>query len=301
MPEIIVFGGINMDLFAYIPRSTQEGETIQATSVEFFLGGKGANQAAASARLGAKVSFVGTIGQDQFGIDVKKLISKENIDISKLSSSRDQTGVALINVLKNGRNEVIAFPGANKQTSSKLISDKKLKSCSIVIGQMELEESQTYNLFLRAKKNGCQTILNLAPFKTIKKQLLKQTDILIVNEIEFSGLTRRSSKKIDLKFVENNFSRLDLPPQIKLIVTMGEKGVVVFAGGIKKYFPSRKVKAIDTVGAGDCFVGALGYFLLNDSDIFSATHFAICASSISVTRKGAAESMPSIDEVVKIL
>ena len=98
MPEIIVFGGINMDLFAYIPRSTQEGETIQATSVEFFLGGKGANQAAASARLGAKVSFVGTIGQDQFGIDVKKLISKENIDISKLSSSRDQTGVALNNV-----------------------------------------------------------------------------------------------------------------------------------------------------------------------------------------------------------
>ena len=117
MSDFIVFGGINMDLFAYVPRSTQEGETIEASSVEFYLGGKGANQAVALSRLGAEVSFVGTLGKDQFGKELEALISAEKIDLKNLRKQDGQSGVALINVLKDGRNEVISFPGVNKKLS----------------------------------------------------------------------------------------------------------------------------------------------------------------------------------------
>ena len=113
MAKVIVFGGINMDLFAYIPRSTREGETITASSIEFYLGGKGANQAVAASRLGAEVAFVGTVGKDEFGEKLIRMISSENIDTSLINSKAGQSGTALINVLENSNNEVISYPGTN--------------------------------------------------------------------------------------------------------------------------------------------------------------------------------------------
>ena len=116
MAKVIVFGGINMDLFAYIPRSTREGETITASSIEFYLGGKGANQAVAASRLGAEVAFVGTVGKDEFGEKLIRMISSENIDTSLINSKAGQSGTALINVLENSNNEVISYPGTNQLT-----------------------------------------------------------------------------------------------------------------------------------------------------------------------------------------
>lgn len=301
MSDVIVFGGINMDLFAYVPRSTKEGETIEASSIEFFLGGKGANQAVALARLDVDVSFVGTIGEDEFGSQLERLISKEKINIKNLKKIKGQSGIALINVLNDGRNEVISFPGVNKNSLSNQVSEDDLKACSILISQMELKEPETYNLFSRAKQNGCTTILNLAPFRKPSKSLIQNTDILVVNETEFAGLSKKATSKINLEFVDENFSQLKLPKSLSLIVTLGDEGVVVFSGGERNYFEARSVKAIDTVGAGDCFVGALGYALLQSPDIFFATHFANCAASISVTKKGAADSMPQLNEVVNKL
>ena len=301
MSDVIVFGGINMDLFAYVPRSTKEGETIEASSIEFFLGGKGANQAVALARLDVDVSFVGTIGEDEFGSQLERLISKEKINIKNLKKIKGQSGIALINVLNDGRNEVISFPGVNKNSLSNQVSEDDLKACSILISQMELKGPETYDLFSRAKQNGCTTILNLAPFREPSKSLIQKTDILVVNETEFAGLSKKATSKINLEFVDENFSQLKLPKSLSLIVTLGDEGVVVFSGGERNYFEARSVKAIDTVGAGDCFVGALGYALLQSPDIFFATHFANCAASISVTKKGAADSMPQLNEVVNKL
>jgi len=301
MSDVIVFGGINMDLFAYVPRSTKEGETIEASSIEFFLGGKGANQAVALARLDVDVSFVGTIGEDEFGSQLERLISKEKINIKNLKKIKGQSGIALINVLNDGRNEVISFPGVNKNSLSNQVSEDDLKACSILISQMELKGPETYDLFSRAKQNGCTTILNLAPFRKPSKSLIQNTDILVVNETEFAGLSKKATSKINLEFVDENFSQLKLPKSLSLIVTLGDEGVVVFSGGERNYFEARSVKAIDTVGAGDCFVGALGYALLQSPDIFFATYFANCAASISVTKKGAADSMPQLNEVVNKL
>ena len=301
MSDFIVFGGINMDLFAYLPRSPEEGETIEANSMEFFLGGKGANQAVALARLGAQVSFVGTVGKDLFGQDLESLIEREKVNIKNLRKKKGKSGVALINVLEDGRNEVVAFPGANKISKSKQVSNKELEACLIVIGTMELEEVETSDLFRRAKQNNCLTILNLAPYKEPSKLLLEQTDILVVNETEFLGLLNKTCHSVDIDFIDKNISSLKIPSHVNVVITLGDLGAIAYANGKRKYYQSKKVEAIDTVGAGDCFVGALGFSFSKNPDIFSAVKFANSAASLSVTKKGAAKSMPSYDEVVNKL
>lgn len=297
MAKVIVFGGINMDLFAYIPRSTRQGETITASSIEFYLGGKGANQAVAAARLGAEVAFVGTVGNDEFGEKLIKMISSESIDTSLINSKAGQTGTALINVLENSNNEVISYPGANKFTKDTFINESFLSEAEIIICQMEVNEEETFNLFKRAKKNNCTTILNLAPYKKISTQILTFTDILIVNETEFSELSGIELSLINEDLNIDPINSLKLLKSIDLIVTLGKRGILIFSNGNKTFIAGEKVNAIDTVGAGDCFVGALGYGILNGKDLLTASKLANKAASVSVTKKGAAASMPFLKDI----
>ena len=297
MAKVIVFGGINMDLFAYIPRSTREGETITASSIEFYLGGKGANQAVAASRLGAEVAFVGTVGKDEFGEKLIRMISSENIDTSLINSKAGQSGTALINVLENSNNEVISYPGTNKLTQHAYIDEGSLSEAEIIICQMEVNEEETFNLFKRAKQNNCKTILNLAPYKKIRSKILTLTDVLIVNETEFSELSGIELNLInqDLNIDDINFP--ELLRSIDLIITLGKKGVLIFSKGKKTFIAAEQVKAIDTVGAGDCFVGAMSYGILNGKDLLAASKFANKVASISVSKKGAAASMPFLKDI----
>ena len=297
MAKVIVFGGINMDLFAYIPRSTRQGETIIASSIEFYLGGKGANQAVAAARLGAEVAFVGTVGKDEFGEKLIKMISSENIDTSLMNYKEGQTGTALINVLENSNNEVISYPGANKLTQDTFINESFLSEAEIIICQMEVNEEETFNLFKRAKKNNCTTILNLAPYKKIITEILTFTDVLIVNETEFSELSGIELSLINEDLDIDAINSLKLIKSIDLIITLGKRGVLIFSKGNKTFIAGEKVMAIDTVGAGDCFVGALGYGILNGKDLLTASKLANKAASISVIKKGAAASMPFLKDI----
>ena len=297
MANVIVFGGINMDLFAYIPRSTRQGETITASSIEFYLGGKGANQAVAAARLGAEVAFVGTVGKDEFGEKLIKMISSENIDTSLMNYKEGQTGTALINVLENSNNEVISYPGVNKLTQDTFINESFLSEAEIIICQMEVNEEETFNLFKRAKKNNCTTILNLAPYKKIITEILTFTDVLIVNETEFSELSGIELSLINEDLDIDAINPLKLIKSIDLIITLGKRGVLIFSKGNKTFIAGEKVMAIDTVGAGDCFVGALGYGILNGKDLLTASKLANKAASISVIKKGAAASMPFLKDI----
>ena len=297
MAKVIVFGGINMDLFAYIPRSTREGETITASSIEFYLGGKGANQAVAASRLGAEVAFVGTVGKDEFGEKLIRMISSENIDTSLINSKGGQSGTALINVLENSNNEVISYPGTNQLTQHTYIDEGSLSEAEIIICQMEVNEEETFNLFKRAKQKNCKTILNLAPYKKIRSEILTLTDVLVVNETEFSEL---SGIELNLINEDINIDIINSPESLKsidLIVTLGKRGVLIFSKGKKTFIAAEQVKAIDTVGAGDCFVGAMSYGILNGKDLLSASKFANKVASISVTKKGAAASMPFLKDI----
>ena len=298
MSEALVFGGVNLDQVVYLSRPPKEGETLEGENVETFLGGKGANQAVALSRLGASVSFVGNVGKDPFGEELTATLSSEGIDISMLGSVNEKTGTALINVFENSENQIIYIPGANKLTSHKQATSISLETANIIVSQMEVNPKEVEQLFANSKNQNCINILNLAPFKEPSNRLISHTDILVFNELEFSLFTSLdTSIPLEPDSLKEKLESLNLDYKLSLIVTLGERGLVYYENHKMDYIEAVKVNAVDTVGSGDCFVGALSYSLLQDRSLGESCDFANKCAALSVTKKGAATSMPKIEEV----
>ena len=299
MSEIIVFGGVNLDQVVYLPRPPKEGETLEGQSVQTFLGGKGANQAVALSRLGASVSFAGNVGKDAFGEELTSALLNEGLDLSMLGSVDEKTGTALINVFENSENQIIYVPGANKSTNHNQVTSDSLEEAKLVVSQMEVNSEEVEKFFVNSKDKNCLTILNVAPFKMPSKKLLTYTDVLVFNELEFSlFLGLETSKSVDLDSLKEKIKSLDIDDRSSLIVTLGERGLVCYKNNTLNYIEGHSVEAIDTVGSGDCFIGALAFSLLEGKSLKESCEFANKSAAISVTRKGAAASMPTIEEVV---
>jgi ribokinase len=298
MSEALVFGSVNIDQVVYLTRPPKEGETVEGESVETFLGGKGANQAVALSRLGTPVSFIGNVGQDSFGKELIASLSNENIDLSMLGSVSEKTGTAFINVFDNSENQIIYIPGANKLTNHKQVTSESLETANVVVSQMEVNPNEVERLFVKSKNCRCLNILNLAPFKKPSNQLLSKTDVLVLNELEFSLFADLgASDASDVDNLKKELKSLNLDNKLSLIVTLGDKGLIYFQDKQMDFIEAEKVNAVDTVGSGDCFVGALSYSLLNGKSLKDSCEFANKAAAISVTKKGAATSMPKIEEV----
>ena len=298
MSEALVFGGINLDQVVYLSRSPKEGETLEGENIETFLGGKGANQAVALSRLGASVSFVGNVGRDYFGEELTAYLSSEGIDLSMLGSVNEKTGTALINVFENSENQIIYIPGANKLTSHKQATSESLEAANIIVSQMEVNPKEVEQLFVNSKNKNCINVLNLAPFKEPSNTLIAHTDILVFNELEFSLFTSLdTSIPLELDSLKEKLENLNLNHKLSLIVTLGERGLVYYENHKMDYIEAVKVNAVDTVGSGDCFVGALSYSLLQGRSLEESCEFANKSAALSVTKKGAATSMPKMEEV----
>ena len=298
MSEIIVFGGVNLDQVVYLPRPPKEGETLEGQGVETFLGGKGANQAVALSRLGVSVSFVGNVGKDAFGEELTSALLNEGLDLSMLGSVDEKTGTALINVFENSDNQIIYVPGANKSTNHKQVASESLEEAKIVVSQMEVNTEEVEKFFVNSKDKNCLTILNVAPFKMPSNTLIANTDVLVFNELEFSlFLGLETSKPLDLESFNEKLASLNNDDKSSLIVTLGERGLVYYENNTVDYIEGHSVEAIDTVGSGDCFIGALSFSLLEGKSLRESCEFANKSAAISVTRKGAAASMPTIEEV----
>ena len=298
MSEALVFGGVNLDQVVYLSRPPKEGETLEGENIETFLGGKGANQAVALSRLGASVSFVGNVGRDSFGEELTAYLSSEGIDLSMLGSVNEKTGTALINVFENSENQIIYIPGANKLTSHKQATSESLEAANIIVSQMEVNPKEVEQLFANSKNKNCINILNLAPFKEPSNTLIAHTDILVFNELEFSLFTSLdTSIPLELDSLKEKLENLNLNHKLSLIVTLGERGLVYYENHKMDYIEAVKVNAVDTVGSGDCFVGALSYSLLQGRSIEESCEFANKSAALSVTKKGAATSMPKMEEV----
>ena len=298
MSKVLVFGGVNIDQVVYLSRPPKEGETLEGDSIETFLGGKGANQAVAISRLGASVSFVGNVGKDSFGEKLIALLTKENIDLSMLETVTVNTGTAVINVFDNSENQIVYIPGANELTNHRQVPKENLKRAKIVVSQMEVNPVEVEKLFINSKKSNCLNILNVAPFKKPSNRLVFNSDILIFNELEFSLFTGLNNPiPFDLDRLKQEMKDLNLDSKMSLIVTLGSKGLVFFHKNEITFIKGKTVDAVDTVGSGDCFVGALSYSLLKGNSIRDSCEFANKSAAISVTKKGAAASMPNIGEI----
>lgn len=298
MSKITVIGSLNMDLVINTPRVPVMGETIIGSGFMTAPGGKGANQAVAAAKLGGNVTMVGCVGDDIFGRD---LIN--NLKINKVNTETVQilgevpTGVAVITV-NEGNNCIIVDPGANGKLSPDSIEkyEALIKDSSIVVIQLEIPMETVKKAIDVAKKHQVKVLLNPAPAVKLDDALLSSVDIFTPNETECEIITGMPIKSVDdaMKAV----TYLNGKGIANVVVTMGGKGVVYNNGSEVIHKPVPKVKVVDTTAAGDSFSGALAVAITNGRDIDGAIDFANIVGTLTVTKKGAQNSLPTLEEVI---
>ena len=298
---IAVFGSINMDLVIFSQRQPEEGETIFGRSFETFQGGKGANQAVAVSRLGGEVTFIGKVGNDLFGEQLKESLVTEGIDISMLEQHEGESGIAFINVFEqSSQNQIIVVSGANAHLKSDQFLEESLKSTKVLISQLEAPVKEIEKVFSRAKEFDCYTILNTAPAIEMSEQLITKTDLFIMNESELATFSSININNGDLDSIQTAIKSLSFRDDQSVVITLGSKGVFVDSKSKQAFIQGHHVEAIDSTGSGDCFVGALANNFLEHRDLLQAVEFANKAAALSVTKKGASTSMPTIEEVNKV-
>ncbi|HEV7602849.1 MAG TPA: ribokinase [Bradyrhizobium sp.] len=298
MGRVFVAGSINMDVVATAERHPQVGETVAGREVLYFPGGKGANQAVAAAKLGAATTLIGKLGQDAFGRDLRKFLAAQGVDLALVQDTPEaHTGTAII-TLANADNTIVVIPGANAFMSAADVAMPLLAKGDVAISQFEIALPAVSAFFARARAAGATTILNPAPALPFDRELLDLVDILILNETELSFIAKTGLRDTDddARFIEAARS-LQAGTDKIICVTLGKRGFIALVGGEPLIVPGRIVKALDTTGAGDCFVGAVAAQLAGGKAVGDALGYANIAASICVQRIGAAPSMPTAAEV----
>jgi ribokinase len=305
---VLIIGSSNIDFNIYLERLPQPGETVTGAKFRQYWGGKGANQAVACQRSGTQTIFIGKIGKDIFGEQMISQLTKEGIDTSHIFRDPiESSGIAFIVIDKHGENMITVAPGANFNLTSEDIRKKSdiIRHASVLIVQMEIPIETILEIFEIANNGNVIKILNPAPLKPIPLEILEKLDLLIPNEGELIKLNSMLNLKLlpddpgkKIFHASRNISELGVP---NIITTLGSKGAAIYQAEEDSFMklPAFKVKAVDTVGAGDCFNGVLASKVSQGENIINAVKYAISAASIAVTRTGAQESMPFQNEIEK--
>ena len=301
MGRVFVAGSINMDVVATAERHPKIGETVAGKEVLYFPGGKGANQAVSAAKQGVLTTLIGRLGEDAFGRDLRKFLAAQSIDLGSVQDTADAyTGTAIITIA-NSDNTIVVISGANALVSAADVAAASLAKGDVAVSQFEIPLPAIAAFFQRARAAGATTILNPAPARSVGPDLLALVDILVLNETELGVLT---GAELSEKDEPNYFIEAARPLRGKgrsICITLGRRGVLALVGNEAILIPGRNVIAVDTTGAGDCFVGALAAQLAQGQSIRDALAHANAAASICVQRMGAAPSMPTASEVKEIL
>ncbi|MBR2989150.1 MAG: ribokinase, partial [Clostridia bacterium] len=281
---IFVLGSINIDMVAVVPRTVKVGETMICDKFYSGLGGKGANQAVAIAKLGGKVKFIGKVGNDENGKNAIKTLNGYGVDTEFVSVSQTvSTGIAMITVA-SGDNSIVAYGGANFDITTDEV-DLALdgaKEGDILVMQLEMPLSVVEYGASIAKQKGMKVILNPAPATEIPQGIYSLVDLICPNETEteiLTGINPRDGEAYLALAVKNFY----LKGVGEVLITLGSDGSAIAQGQNITYIEPRKVKAVDTTSAGDTFIGATTLKLSQGKDLYSAVKFATVASSITVT------------------
>jgi ribokinase len=302
MGRVFVAGGINMDVVATAARHPRIGETVAGNAVLYFPGGKGANQAVAAAKLGASTTLIGRLGKDAFGDELKAFLAAQGVDLSFVQqTSEAHTGTALITIA-NADNTIVVISGANALVSTADVSGVAFAKGDIAVSQFEIPLASISAFLNRARAAGATTILNPAPAIEVERDLLDLADILVLNESELGLLAKTELRDTDAAAVFIEAARsLQTRKEKTICVTLGRRGALALVEGKTLIIPGHTVEALDTTGAGDCFVGAVAAQLAGGKSIREALQYANAAGSICVQRMGAAPSMPTAAEVEAVL
>ncbi len=296
--SVCVLGAINLDIVASVEELPLLGETVSASDLAHFPGGKGANQAVAAARMGVDSMMIGAVGTDAPADKMLANLTHCGVNVSLVKINPDQpTGQAFINVSASGENAIVIVPGANASLMSDDIAAEQLIGNKVFLAQLE-SPIDTIRTFFNsdAAKNGT-TILNAAPAVEAGAELFTLVDMLVVNESELAAYAALSASPETQEAVTDAARKLIRREGQIIIVTLGANGVVAVSEAHSEFTPGLSVSAVDTTGAGDCFCGVLAAGLAEDLSLSDAIGLAVKAAAISVGRAGAATSMPTRDEV----
>jgi len=301
MSDICVLGNFVADNSFYAKKLPTKGETVFGTGFQIGPGGKGSNQAIAAARLGSKVSFLGKIGDDANGKMAIELYKKNKIDQQTIIISKEHpTGVAGLMISKeDGTNSIIVCPGASMEITKDEVDkySSLITSCKVFLTQLEIKTDVTLHALKLAKKGNAITILNPAPAVKIEDEFFKYIDFFTPNETEAKFYFGKKIESYEEAKLAGDFF---LKKGVKnSIITLGEKGAYFSNASLHFSVPALnlKGKVIDTTGAGDAFSGAFASGLDKKMEIKDCLNFAIKASGISTTKKGAADAMPFLKEI----
>jgi len=300
--QVVVLGSANADLVLDIDHRPVAGETVLGTDVVITPGGKGANQAVAAARLGCDVAFVGCVGDDANGELLRASLRGAGVDLSGLRVVGAPTGSAIIMVTPDGENSIIVSPSANRQVSCAMIDDLEQVwgGARVVVAQLEVPVETVAHLANRAHATGTRVLINAAPAAALPAEVLAVADPLVVNESEAAILLARADATLVAPTTDPRViaaALLALGPR-SVVVTLGVGGAVfIERDSVARRVPARRVQAVDTTGAGDAFVGALAVHIAGGASLTAAVERATDVAAIAVTRRGAQNSYPTLEEV----
>jgi ribokinase len=296
--SILVLGSINLDLVVEAPRLPQPGETLRGTAFHTSPGGKGANQAVAAARQGASTRLIGRVGSDDFGEQLVEAIRAAGVRVSAINVDRDApTGVALICVAETGENTIVTVKGANGNVGAEELGvlDRIRLQSLVLLMQLEIPVPVATAAAESAREAGLIVILDPAPVTELPDALLANVSWITPNETETNALTgidpsdQERAAKAGEALRSRGVERVALKLGPRGCVYVGPEGTISI--------PSPEVKAVDTVGAGDAFNGALAAALIAGHDVEGALRRACAAGAIAATRRGALPSLPTRAEV----
>jgi ribokinase len=301
--SIIVFGSINMDLVARTPRIPAPGETLTGHSFAMVSGGKGANQAVAAARLGVQTQMIGRVGFDLFGQDLLNALRKSGVGCDRLTIDTSiHSGVAVITVDDAGENNIVIIPGANGRVDQSDLEQLKqvLPTAKVLMLQLEISLPMVVAAAKVAKAIGVTVILDPAPARSdLPDELYPLIDIITPNQIETGQLAGFSVTDFDS--AAKAAAILHKRGIRTVIVKLGQQGAYCLNETESFRITPFPVKAIDTVGAGDCFNGGLAAGLAQGMSLHQATTQAAAAAALSVTKAGAQSSLPTQAELAAFL
>ena len=317
----VVVGSLNMDHILQVPSFPKTGETVFAAGYSTAPGGKGANQAVASKRLGSRVYMVGRVGTDAAGRAVVECLEEAGVDVSSVKfDSRESTGSAYITVAPDGTNTIVVNRGANFALEPSHVLDvrSRIEEANVVVVQLETPTEVVYRTLKLAREHNAVTVFNPAPMVLSEPEILTLVDWLIPNETEAVSLLRllgrwderdeeRLSDGLSYEFVMEAAGRLAEVTGAHVIVTLGDKGCV-YAGPIDHCglaFSAYEVETVDTTAAGDAFIGGMACALDEDSrsseNIEELISFSQAVAALTTTKLGAQPSLPTRIEVEEFL
>lgn len=289
-PDIAVVGSCNVDVLNRVDRLPAPGETVLSTGYQRLLGGKGANQATAAAKLGSHVSMIARVGDDEDGVFVRQTLERAEVDCVGLAVSREPTGIAHVVVDNAGENAIVVTQGANAGLSADDVQrcEKTLRTARVCLLQLEVPDAA---VLAAARLCDGTVVLNPAPARRLSPELWNLVDVLVPNRSELAFLTG-SPEALTVEEAASQAISLDFSGTI--VVTLGADGALVVRQREVTHVPAPAVHPIDTTGAGDAFCGALADLLARGADIIAAVERAVIAAALSTLAVGAQAGQASV-------